>query len=140
VLPDEAAHIGDYVLAVIDVTREAAQMEQIQITATLPNIAPGNLAEFKEVAARALELTKGEATTLQYDWFFSEDETTCVVRETYASSDAVLAHVANMGDLIGKLGELGGGLEIEAFGDPSPELLEAAAVFKPTVYRFFQGK
>jgi quinol monooxygenase YgiN len=115
-------------------------MEQIQITATLPNIAPGNLAEFKEVAAQALERTKGEATTLQYDWFFSEDETKCVVREIYASSDAVLAHVANMGDLIGKLGELGGGLEIEAFGDPSPELLEAAAVFKPTVYRFFQGK
>jgi quinol monooxygenase YgiN len=115
-------------------------MDQIQLTATLPNIAPDNLAAFKELAARALELTKGEETTLQYDWFFSEDETTCVVRETYASSDAVLAHVAHMGDLIGKLGELGGGLEIEAFGDPSPELLEAAAVFEPTVYRFFQGK
>ena len=66
-------------------------MEQIQLTATLPSIAPGNLAEFKELAARALELTKGEATTLQYDWFFSDDETKCVVRETYANSDANLA-------------------------------------------------
>lgn len=46
---------------------EGVQMEQIQITATLPNIAPGNLSEFKEVARRALELTKGETTTLQYD-------------------------------------------------------------------------
>ena len=115
-------------------------MEQIQLTATMPNIAPGDLAEFKEVAARALELTKGEATTLQYDWFFSDDETKCVVRETYANSDAILAHMANVGDLVGKLTELGGGLEIEAFGDPSPELLEAAAAFEPTVYRFFQGK
>ena len=115
-------------------------MEQIQLTATLPNIAPGNLAELKELAARALEITKGEATTLQYDWFFNDGETKCVVRETYANSDAILAHMANMGDLIGKLAELGGGLEIEAFGDPSPELLEAAAAFEPTVYRFFQGK
>jgi quinol monooxygenase YgiN len=115
-------------------------MEQIQITATLPNIAPGDLAEVKEVAARALELTKREAATLQYDWFFNDDETKCVVRETYANSDAILAHMANMGDVIGKLAELGGGLEIEAFGDPSPELLEAAAAFEPTVYRFFQGK
>jgi quinol monooxygenase YgiN len=115
-------------------------MEHIQLTATLPNIAPGNLADFKELAARALELTSGEEATLQYDWFFSDDETKCVVRETYANSDAVLAHVANMGDLIGKLAELGGGLQIEAFGDPSPELLEAAAVFQPTVYRYFQGK
>jgi quinol monooxygenase YgiN len=115
-------------------------MEQIQLTATLPNIPPGNLPEFKELAARALEITKDEETTLQYDWFFSDDETRCVVRETYANSDAILAHMANMGDLIGKLAELGGGLEIEAFGDPSPELLEAAAAFQPTVYRYFQGK
>lgn len=115
-------------------------MEKIQITATLPNIAAENVAAFKEVAARALELTRAEATTLQYDWFFSDDETRCVVRETYANSDAVLAHIANVGELIGKLAELGGGLEIEAFGDPSPELLEAAAAFEPTIYRFFQGK
>ena len=48
--------------------------------------------------------------------------------------------MANLGDLIGKLAELGGGLEIEAFGDPSPQRLEAAAAFEPTIYRFFQGK
>jgi len=114
-------------------------MEQIQLTATVPNIAPERLAEFKALAARALELTRGEEATLQYDWFLSEDETTCVVRETYANSDAVLAHMANMGDLIGKIAELGG-LEIEAFGDPSAELLEAAAAFEPTLYRFYQGK
>lgn len=117
-------------------------MEQIQLTATLPSIPPGNLAEFKELAARALEITKDEGTTLQYDWFFSDDETKCVVRERYANSDAVLSHMANVGELIGKFAELGGGLEIEAFGDPSPELLKAAAAagLQPTVYRFFQGK
>jgi quinol monooxygenase YgiN len=115
-------------------------MEQIQLTATLPQIASSDLAEFKDLAARALELTKGEATTLQYDWFFSDDETRCVVRETYANSDAILAHMSNLGDLIGKLADLGGGVEVEVFGQPSPELLDAAAVFEPTVYRFFQGK
>jgi quinol monooxygenase YgiN len=115
-------------------------VEQIQVTARIPSIAPDRLAEFKSLAARALELTKDEADTLQYDWFFNDDETTCVVRETYASSEAVLAHVANMGDLIGKIAELGGGLEIEAFGALSAELLEATAALAPTVYRFFQGK
>ena len=114
--------------------------EQIQLTAILPNIAPERLAEFKEAAARALEITKNEPATLQYDWFFSDDETKCVVRETYADSQAVLSHVANVGDLIGQIAELGGGLEIEAFGDPSPELLETAAAFNATIYRYFQGK
>jgi len=102
----------------------------IQVTATMPNIAPANLAEFKEVAGRALELTKGESTALQYDWFLSGDETKCVVRETYADSDAILAHMTNLGEVLGKLAELGGGLEVEAFGDPSPELMEAAAALE----------
>ena len=115
-------------------------MEHIQITATLPSIAPADLAEFKRVAGQALEITKAEAGTLQYDWFFSDDETKCVVRETYENSDAVLAHIANVGDLIGQLAQLGGGLEIEGFGTMSPQLAEAAAAFQPTVYSFFQGK
>ena len=112
----------------------------IQVTATMPNIAPANLAEFKEIAGRAMELTRGEPAALQYDWFLSGDETKCVVRETYADSDAILAHMANLGELLAQLAELGGGLEVEAFGDPSPELLAAAAALEPTVYRFFQGK
>jgi quinol monooxygenase YgiN len=115
-------------------------MKQLQVTATFPSIAPENLAEFKELAARALEITKGDAGALQYDWFFNPDETVCVVREIYADSDAVLAHVGMMGDLLPKIAELGGGLEIDAFGDPSPELLAATAELKPRVYSFFQGK
>jgi quinol monooxygenase YgiN len=115
-------------------------VEQIQATATFPKIAPGGLAVFKRLAARALELTKGEAGNLQYDWFFSGDETKCVVREAYENSDAVLAHVANMGELIGKEAALGRGLEIEAFGPVSPQLAEALAALQPTVYGFFQGK
>lgn len=113
---------------------------QIQITATLPKIAHGDLAEFKRLAAQLLERTKGEAGALQYDWFLSADETKCVVRETYQNSDAVLAHMANVGELLGRLAELGGGLEIEGFGPVSPQLAEAAAALHPTLYGFFQGK
>ncbi len=115
-------------------------MEHIQFTATLPSIAPADLAEFKRVAGEALELTTAEAGNLQYDWFLSNDETKCVVRETYENSDAVLAHIATVGELVGQLAQLGGGLEIEGFGTLSPELAEAAAAFQPTVYSFFQGK
>ena len=115
-------------------------MEQIQITATFPKIAPGDLAEFKRLAAEALEVTKAEEGTLQYDWFFGGDESKCVVRETYENSDAVLAHVANMGDLLGKLAEVAGGLEIEAFGTLSPQLAEAAAGLQTVAYGFFHGK
>ena len=102
-------------------------MEKIQVSAVFPNIAPGDLTEFKRVAAEALKLTIPEPGTLHYDWFFSEDETKCVVREIYADSDAMLAHLGNVGDLLGRLVELGGGLEPEGFGSPSAELAEKIA-------------
>ena len=77
---------------------------------------------------------------LHYDWFFSDDETRCEVREVYADSDAMLAHIANVGDVLGPMVELGGGLEVEVFGSPSAELAEALAPFNPTLYSRFQGK
>ena len=77
-------------------------MEKIQVSAVFPNIAPADLAAFKQVAAAALELTIPEPGTLHYDWFFSEDETKCVVREVYANSDAMLAHLGNVGELLGR--------------------------------------
>lgn len=40
-----------------------------------------------------------DPNTLQYDWFFNPDQTECVVREKYADSDAVLAHIQNLGGL-----------------------------------------
>jgi len=115
-------------------------VEKLQISARLPNIDPANLSEFKTLAAEALVITKGEPGVLQYDWFLNADETTCEVRETYADSDAVMAHIGAMGDLLGRVIGLGGGIEIEVFGTPSAALLEAAASFKPTVYSFLQGK
>ena len=115
-------------------------MDRIQLNATYPNVTAENRAEFKEVAARSLELAKGEPGVLQFDWFFNDDETRCVTRETYESSEALLAHVAKVGDIVGRLIELGGGFQLEVFGTPSAQLLEAGAVFQPTVYAYFQGK
>ena len=115
-------------------------MNQIQVNARFPNIPSGNLAEFKQVAARALEIARGEAGTLQYAWFFNDAETSCVVRETYEDSAAVLAHVANLGDVFGQLLEVGGGCEFEVFGDPSSELVEATRGLDLSIFAYFQGK
>ena len=83
---------------------------------------------------------RGEPGTLRHDWYDSEDGARCVVREAYTSSDAFLAHLAAAGPLLGRLVELGGGLELELFGEPSPALLDAVAAFRPRVYHHRQGK
>lgn len=115
-------------------------METIQVTGTLPKIAPGDLAAFKRIAKQAMDIVKSESTTLQYDWFFNADETQCVVRETYANSDAALSHLGNLAELLGPLVQLSGGVELQIFGNPSPQLREALASMQPTVFGFFQGK
>ncbi len=115
-------------------------MEQLQINATFPSIEPHAADEFTQLAAEALAKIRGESGTLQHDRFFSEDGTECVVRETYASSDAFLAHLVGAGPLLGRLVELGGGLELDLFGDPSAALLDAVAAFQPRIYSYSQGK
>ncbi len=97
------------------------------------------LEEFKEVAARCMESVRNnDSGTVQYDWFFNADQTECVVRETYRDSEAVLEHVANLGDTMAALLAVCN-LDLEVFGSPSAELLEATAAMAPRVYSVFQS-
>jgi hypothetical protein len=46
-----------------------------------------------------------------------------------------------MGETLNTLSELGGGCELEMFGDPSPLLLDLTAPFRRSSFRsYFQGK
>jgi quinol monooxygenase YgiN len=113
---------------------------KLHVVGTFPNIAPAKLNEFKKVAAQAIEIAKREEATLQYEYFMSADETACVVLETYASSEALLAHMAGLGSVIQRLVELGGDFKADVFGDPSPALVEATVAFKPKIYASIGGK
>jgi quinol monooxygenase YgiN len=115
-------------------------MEKIQVTATFPQIGKENLDEFKQLAGDALKVTAEDPGVLQYDWFFNDDEGTCVVRETYADSEAVLTHLGMVGEALGTMIELGGGVEVEVFGSPSEALRQATSAMQPKIYTFFQGK
>jgi hypothetical protein len=99
--------------------------ESIRVIATCPRIPGDNLEEFKKAAAQALEVARGEATTLGYDWFLNDDETACVAFEEYESSEALLTHVGHLGPLFGQLLELSGDSTFEVFGNASAEVREA---------------
>ena len=71
-------------------------VKQLQVTATFPRIPSDNLGEFKRMAGEALKVTADDPGVSQYDWFFNEDESKCVVRETYADSDAQHAEVRHV--------------------------------------------
>jgi quinol monooxygenase YgiN len=116
-------------------------MDRIQVSARFAHVSDANRAEFKRIAAVALDISRREPGVLQYDWFFNDAETVCVVRETYQDSKALLAHIANLGETFGELVELGGGCELELFGNPSLSMADTGAGVHRSVFRsHFQGK
>ena len=115
-------------------------MKKIQITAKF-KIHKGKLEEFKKIAAdcvAAVEKNEKGKGALQYDWFFSPDETECVVRETYVDSNAVLAHVGNVNEPLSKLMEISD-FVVEVFGNASVELQNALKEMKVTPVKYFGG-
>ncbi|MBI5949871.1 MAG: antibiotic biosynthesis monooxygenase [Chloroflexi bacterium] len=67
--------------------------------------------------------------TLTHDWYIDEAGSECVVHEVYASSEAALAHMANVSEQLGRLFELGTIVSAVVCGDPSPEARAALAGF-----------
>jgi hypothetical protein len=62
--------------------------------------------------------------TLQFDWFISTDKIECEIRETYESSEAFLAQLSNLSELLLILYEkFASDHSVIIYGDPSPELL-----------------
>ncbi len=114
-------------------------MSKIQIITTL-DVPPENLDEFKRLSTEAVAVTMGDEGTLSYDLFFSGDGATCVMTHAHTSSDAVLRHMGNMGELLGSMVEIAGDIEVTVLGEPSAELLEATAAFGPKVHTHFAGK
>jgi quinol monooxygenase YgiN len=113
-------------------------MKAIQLTAraTIPE---DRLEEFKVLAAQCMRTVREQDSgTLQYDWFFNEAQTECVVRETYRDSEAVLEHIANLGATLGAILSVCD-WTFEVFGTPSPGLVQAAAGLGPRVYSPFQS-
>ena len=82
----------------------------------------GKLEEFKRLSAQAMEIVRAKDTgTLQYEIYFSDDQSECVVLERYRDSEALIEHGANLGELGQKI--LATGLvSSELLGEPSAEL------------------
>ena len=82
----------------------------------------GKLEEFKRLSEQAIELVRSEDTgTLQYDIYFNDDQSECIVLERYRDSEALIEHAAHLGDL-GEAILAMGWLSGELLGEPSAEL------------------
>jgi quinol monooxygenase YgiN len=61
----------------------------------------GKLEEYKRLSAQCMEIVRTKDTgTLQYDIYFNDDQSECIVLERYRDSEALIEHAAHLGDLM----------------------------------------
>jgi quinol monooxygenase YgiN len=83
----------------------------------------GKLDEFKRLSAQAMEIVRTKDTgTLQYDTYFNDDRSECVIIERYRDSEAAIEHAANLADLTEAILAMVSVVHGELLGEPSSEL------------------
>lgn len=100
-------------------------MDQFEVRARL-KVRDGKLEEFKQQAAEMMRVTREKNTgTLAYDWFLSEDGTTCEVREAYVDADALVEHALNVREAREAMfAQFAYDHRMSFYGEPSPRLVE----------------
>ena len=82
----------------------------------------GKLEDFKRLAAQCMEIVRTKDTgTLQYEIYFNDDQSQCIVLERYKDSEALIEHGAHLGDLSEAILATGH-TAVELLGEPSAEL------------------
>jgi quinol monooxygenase YgiN len=82
----------------------------------------GKVEEFKRLSAQAMEIVRTKDTgTLQYEIYFNEDQSECIVLERYRDSEALIEHGAHLGDLAAAILATGS-VSGELLGEPTAEL------------------
>jgi quinol monooxygenase YgiN len=82
----------------------------------------GKLEEFKRLSARCMEIVRAEDTgTLQYDTYFNDEQSECIVLERFRDSEALIEHGAHLADLMEAILATGS-VSGELLGEPNAEL------------------
>jgi quinol monooxygenase YgiN len=83
----------------------------------------GKVEEFKRLSAQAMEIVRTkDSGTLQYDTYFNDDQSECVVIERYRDSEAAIEHAANLADVSAAVLATVSVVHGELLGEPSDEL------------------
>jgi quinol monooxygenase YgiN len=118
-------------------------MSKLEVSARM-TVRKGKLEGFTLQAAECIKQTKEKDTkTLRYDWFLSDDETECEIREAYEGSEGLVEHRMHIGEALNKLfREFADNHTVTVYGKPPSQLVDMARRMpKGSVkwYSFLQG-
>lgn len=104
------------------------------------SVPEANIDDFKKKAAELVrKVEANEPGALSYEWFLSDDKHACTLVEVYKDSDAVMAHLGNVGALLGPLVEVAPLSRLFILGNPSAEVRQAFAPFGPKILEHWNG-
>ena len=90
----------------------------------------GQLENFRSLMHEMVESTRQESGTLGYEWFLSEDGSTCHLHERYADSAAAMVHLGNFGTKFAeRFLACVQPTEFTVYGDPSDDVRQVVAGF-----------
>ena len=100
----------------------------------------GQLDDFRSLMSEMVESTRAEAGAQAYEWFLTEDGTTCHIYERYADSDAMMVHLGTFGSMFAErflsCVEPTG---FSVYGDPSDEVRGVLDGFGAVYLGWFGG-
>ena len=101
----------------------------------------GKVEEFKRLSAECLEIVRAkDVGTLQYDTYFNDDQSECIVLERFRDSEALIEHAANLGHLFDAILATVSVVHGELLGEPSAELrAKLAGSEVPVVFTPYQS-
>jgi quinol monooxygenase YgiN len=104
------------------------------------SIRPGRLEAFKALVKELVQATQArELGTLNYEYFISDDGTTCHIYERYADSAAVMAHMANFAPFGERWAAAVEITHVTAYGAPSAEVKALLGSFDSTLMAPLDG-
>jgi quinol monooxygenase YgiN len=105
-------------------------------------IEEGKIEEFKKLVQEMSKVVEAnEPDTINYHFYLNRAETKCIVHETYANSEAVLAHNAGVASqtILPKIFSVSKISRFEVYGKPSEELQKVLTSFGSQTYNLFAG-
>ncbi len=103
-------------------------------------IKPGGLEAFKELTNKVIKMVRDKEPEMKgYQWYFNDDQSKCYTAEWQTSSESLLAHLQNVGEVLPELLRHADITRFEVFGNPNPQALEAVQGLGAMVYGYFNG-
>ena len=103
-------------------------------------IKPGGEAKFNELAKTAISNVKNNEPGMKgYQWYYNKDKTKCYTSEWHTDEASMVAHFANVEDVLPQLLECSDITRFEVFGTPGKEATEKLEDMGAQIFAYHDG-